>query len=66
MPMSRTLVDVAADRARTQADRLAFVHADGGQTAELTYGTLWHRATAVAAAVQRRSAPGDRIAIVSR
>jgi acyl-CoA synthetase (AMP-forming)/AMP-acid ligase II/aryl carrier-like protein len=57
-----TLVDILRMRAEERPAAIGFTFLDGGVTegARLTYGDLDRRARAIAATLQRTTAPGDR------
>src|SRR6202048_3868877 len=65
-----TLVDILRDRAERQSERGAFLFlryrsAEQPEIERLTYGALLARAQAVAGALQRRCARGDRALILA-
>lgn len=63
---SSTLVDLLRDRAGTFRDKVAFrfVREADAQVDQLTYRQLFERSCAVAAELQGRVAPGDRVMLV--
>jgi amino acid adenylation domain-containing protein len=61
-----TVVDLLRFRATHQADQLAYLFLPDGETREirLTYGDLDRRARALAGALQRRGAVGERVLLL--
>lgn len=62
----RTIVDVLAERARSEPDRVAytFVQDSEGTLAELTYGDLFEQAAGFATLLQERGYAGERVLLV--
>jgi acyl-CoA synthetase (AMP-forming)/AMP-acid ligase II len=61
-----TIADILRHRGQKQADRLAFIFLQDGETESdrLTYGELDRRARAIAARLQTCSRPGDRVLLL--
>ncbi|HEX5444986.1 MAG TPA: amino acid adenylation domain-containing protein, partial [Pirellulales bacterium] len=64
--VANNIVALARRRAQHQANTVAYTFLADGETDEqhFTYGALDRRARAVAVALQRRAAPGDRILLL--
>ena len=65
-PLWQTLPEMLAARAAAHPDRAALIHLDRGEEAgpPLTYAALYARARSVAAGLQERFNPGDRVMLV--